>query len=197
MNAPPKNAMQSAQTQCTPFLFTSQAFVGKMIERGFELDIEFRNKLYILASAYTPKEYASLAIFWKECALESLIDMPSKYDKDEIRHLLILFCVLEKYKVNYVNLVILFMSMTKQQKKNLYRHYYLEWVNRVEPVTISDDKAVTPTQWRYTPREFGHLDAEQMRTAWHHLIELFLHSDEFTKVIFFINQFYMYMAPFI
>ena len=195
MNAP-KNALQSEPAPRSPFLFTSQAFVGKMIERGFELDIELRNKLYILASAYTPTEYPTLAIFWKECALESLIDIPSKYDMDEIRHLLILFCVLEKYKVNYVNIVILFMSMSVQQKRNLYRHYYLEWVKCVESLEMSN-KTIEKTQWSYTPREFGRLGTDQLRTAWHRLIEMFLHSNEFAKVVFFINQFYMYMAPFV
>ena len=177
-------------TTRSPFLFTSQEFIGKMIDRGFEVNIELRNRLYILASSHV--DNITLQMFWKDCPFENEIEKESAHVIKHMRHLLILFSTLEKYKVNYVNLVVLFAGMTLQQRKNLFRHYYLEWVK-----LNGHSDGVNRISWEHTPREFSQLEGDALERAWYHMIEQFLCTDHFARVVFFINQFYTYMAPFI
>jgi len=178
-----------AVSASSPFLFTSQEFVGKMVDRGFEVDLELRNQLYMLSSAYAPAEHGTASRFWKECSFERI---HTARCHQRLRRLLIFFSVLEKYRVNYINLVVLFLSMTPQQQRNLYRHYYLEWVKRG-----SRSSEASSIEWLHTPREFSGLGGDAQETAWFYIIEQFVCSEHFVRVVFFINQFYTYMAPFV
>ena len=199
MSAPTKalSIKKTTGSIVTPFLFTSQEFVGKMIDRGYNVNVEMRNRLYIIASENSGVGMSPL--FWKECtSLDAACSGENAAKVQEIRRLLILFSMLEKYKINYVNIVVLFASMTAQQRKNLCRHYYLEWMKRKgQPSHDGRGEDTDDIQWLHTPRDFSRLESDSFDAAWYHMIEQFLGKDNLACSVFFINQFYTYMTPFI
>lgn len=181
----------------SPLLYTTHEFTEKLVERGFEINLSLRNRLMELTSLRDYKTTESLKIFWNDDDIIKKIEMELKRSEQQIqiRKLLTILCVLSKYKINYINLAVILYSLSIQEIRNLYRYYYLEWVN------MKDDfnTPLKQIKWRYTPREFNLLPVDDIYIYWFDFIQQFI-TDNDTKhalSIFFINRFYTYMTPFV
>tara|TARA_Y200000002_G_scaffold366249_1_gene357007 strand:- start:443 stop:1015 length:573 start_codon:yes stop_codon:yes gene_type:complete len=181
----------------SPLLYTTTVFVEKLIERGFCINLKLRNKLMQIDKDFNNKnnKTESLEIYWNTESVQKEINhyLDNQDSNIRINNILSILSSLSKYNINYINLAVILWSLSIQEIRNLYRYYYLEWININKNSTLFESKII----WKYTPREFNLLESTQIYNYWLHFIKQFISPNNHSLHIFFINRFYKYMTPFV
>jgi hypothetical protein len=160
-----------------PLLYTTKEFIKLYTARGFIFNEEVR-KFLILENSSGGKV---------------LEDILKPIDCRFMRRLSSIFHNLKYLNINTENITTLFFCLSPRHVKNLYRYYYLEWLE------LQSKHNVPKICWRYTPSQFNRLQGDELKNSWLEVLERFINEESTNSSFvhcFLINRFYRYLIPF-
>lgn len=187
----------TSTTATSPLLFSSSAFVSKLVDRGFFFDLDLKQQLEqelnisetVQTTPSSTDNFKFHEMFWQKFAHNQ-----DDEDKIYLASLGKIFCYLDKNNIPYINYLVLFYHFSQNEIRNLYRHYYINW--RLFHLQFHKSApSITKYNFR-TPVEFSQLCDNELYEAWlHFLTTLLIEDNSLSTVLFIINKLYQYFIP--
>ena len=189
-------------TYTSGLLYTTYEFIQRLRARGRELRLDVRDVLLQWLHAHSDGD-----VVWDPESPElqrQLASVPPLDDAVPVPfvRLCALLAPLQCYDLQYVNLAVVFYSLTPMEMKNIYRYCYLEWVQhsaRTEGAPVAHSSSADPCLWTHTPRQFAGLHGPALGRAWDQFLATAIKPDDANDAapvaLFFINRLYSYLTP--